>query len=147
LLPDQSPEAVQLVASVELQVRVEEAPLATLVGLAVSVTVGEGGGGAVTVTVAVLLSLPPAPLQVSVKSVVATNVPVDALPLVAIVPDHPPEAVQPVAFVELHVKVEAEPATMLAGFAVSVTIGAGAELTVTVTISMALAPTPEHMSV
>jgi hypothetical protein len=49
LLPDQSPEAVQLVAFVELQVRVEEAPLATLVGLAVSVTVGNGR----TVTVAV----------------------------------------------------------------------------------------------
>jgi hypothetical protein len=47
-LPAQPPDAVQAVASVELQVRVEEPPLAMLVGVAVNVTVG--GGTTVTVT-------------------------------------------------------------------------------------------------
>jgi hypothetical protein len=49
LEPSHPPEAVQLVASVEVQVRVAVSPLATLVGLAVRVTVG--GGTTVTVTV------------------------------------------------------------------------------------------------
>src|SRR5262249_53702426 len=43
LVPDQPPEAVQLVALVEDQVRVEAPPLATEVGLAVSDTVGAVG--------------------------------------------------------------------------------------------------------
>jgi len=63
LLPLQPPEAVQLVASVELQVRVEAPHLLMLVGLAVSVTVG---AGAVTATLTVLLAVPPAPVQLSV---------------------------------------------------------------------------------
>ena len=46
--PLQAPLAVQLVAFVELQVRVDEPPLATLVGLALSVRPGRG----TTVTVA-----------------------------------------------------------------------------------------------
>jgi hypothetical protein len=48
LLPVQPPEAVQVVALVELQVRVEAPPLATLAGLAVNATVG--AGTTVTVT-------------------------------------------------------------------------------------------------
>jgi hypothetical protein len=42
-VPDQPPEAVQLVASVEDQVSVEDPPLATDVGLAASDTVGTAG--------------------------------------------------------------------------------------------------------
>jgi hypothetical protein len=49
VLFDQPPSAVQDVASVELHVSVELAPLATYVGLAVSATVG-GGGPTVIVT-------------------------------------------------------------------------------------------------
>jgi hypothetical protein len=49
LLPLHPSDAVQDVASVELQLRVEDSPLAIAVGLAVSVTVG----GATTLTVAV----------------------------------------------------------------------------------------------
>ena len=52
-MPLQPPEALQLVALVELQVSVEDPPLATFIGFAVSVTVGAGGGGDVTVTVVV----------------------------------------------------------------------------------------------
>ncbi len=64
LVPDQAPEAVQDVASVEDQVSVELAPLATEAGLAVKVTVG--AGVAVTVTVADFAVLPPVPVQVRV---------------------------------------------------------------------------------
>jgi hypothetical protein len=61
-VPDQSPDALHTVASVELQVSVAEPPLAVVVGFAVSVTVG----GATTVTVAVWLALPPTPEHVRV---------------------------------------------------------------------------------
>ena len=61
LVPDQPPEAVQELASVEDQVRIEDPPYATDVGFATSDTVGIGGN---TVTVAVALALPPGPVQV-----------------------------------------------------------------------------------
>jgi hypothetical protein len=60
-VPLQPLEAVHEVVFVELQFSVEEPPLATVAGFAVSVTVG--AGITVTVTVATLLA-PPAPLQV-----------------------------------------------------------------------------------
>jgi hypothetical protein len=63
LLPVQPPEAVQDVTLVEDQVRVEVAPLATVLGLAVRVT---AGADVVTDTVADCDALPPVPLQVSV---------------------------------------------------------------------------------
>jgi hypothetical protein len=62
-LPLQPPEALQEVALVEDQVRVEVAPLLTVVGLALKVTVG---AGVVTVTVADCDALPPLPVQVKV---------------------------------------------------------------------------------
>ena len=65
----------------------------------------------------------------------------DCEPLVARVPDQPPEAVQEVALVELHVSVEAPPEATLVGFAVSVATG-GDPPTVTVTDCGALVPPP-----
>lgn len=62
-------------------------------------------------------------------------------PLVARVPDHPPLAVQAVAFVADHVRVELLPLTTLLGLAVNVTVGAGA-VTVTVADCEALPPLP-----
>ena len=61
LVPDQPPEAVQELASVEDQVSIEDPPYATAVGFAASDTVGTGGN---TVTVTVVLALPPGPVQV-----------------------------------------------------------------------------------
>ena len=64
-VPVQPPEAVHEVALVELQLRVELPPNATVVGLALKLTVG--AGDVVTVTVADWGALlPPAPVQVSV---------------------------------------------------------------------------------
>jgi hypothetical protein len=60
LAPDQPPEAVQDAAFVEDQVSVEDAPVATNVGLAASDTVTDGGGGVPgTVTVTDALALTP----------------------------------------------------------------------------------------
>ena len=47
-------------------------------------------------------------------------------PEVALVPDHPPEALQEEAFVELQVTVEELPQVTDVGLAVMVTVGAGA---------------------
>ncbi len=51
-------------------------------------------------------------------------------PLVATAPDHPPEAVQEVALVEVQFKVELAPADTLAGLALKETVGAVATVTV-----------------
>jgi len=61
VVPDQTPEAVQVSAFVEDQVSVEDAPFATDVGFATSDTVGIAGN---TVTVADALALPPGPVQI-----------------------------------------------------------------------------------
>ena len=67
LAPDQFPDAVQLLASVEDQLRLMALPRDTLDGLAVRLTVGAGVvGGWFTVTVTLSLALPPSPLQASV---------------------------------------------------------------------------------
>jgi hypothetical protein len=142
LAPLQLPEAVQLVASVEFHVSVEEPPLETVAGLAVNVTVG---AGATTVTVVLWLALPPAPVQVSVNVVVALRAPVVCVPLVAFAPVQPPEAVQLVALVELHVRLDVPPLATLVGLAVNVTVGTGA--TVTVALWLPLPPVPEQVSV
>jgi hypothetical protein len=93
--------------------------------------------GTVTVVVATLLR-PPAPAHVSEYNVVAVSGPVLWLPLEALVPLQPPEAVHAVALVELHVRVEPPPRTTVVGFAARVTVAAGT--TVTVAVATALAP-------
>ncbi len=62
-LPDQPPDAVQEVALVVVQVRVDALPLSIVLGFAVIVMVG---AGVLTDTVADCDALPPAPVQVSV---------------------------------------------------------------------------------
>ena len=64
--PLQPPEAVQLVALFELQLKFADCPWLMLVGETDRFTTGTGGGGAFTVTLTLSLALPPAPLQVRV---------------------------------------------------------------------------------
>jgi hypothetical protein len=64
LEPAQAPEAVQEVAFVVDQVKVELLPLAMELGLAARLTVG-AGVVEVTETVAAWVALPPVPVQVS----------------------------------------------------------------------------------
>ena len=75
LEPLQPPDAVHDVALVEFQVSVLLPPLATLVGDADNVTVG-AGVEAVTVTEVLPWPVPPAPVQLSVKVVLAFRAPV-----------------------------------------------------------------------
>jgi hypothetical protein len=142
-VPDQPPEAVQAVAFVEDQVKVELPPLATLLGLALIVT---DGAAAETVTVADWLALPPAPVHVSVNWVFVVRLPVLCEPLVALLPVQPPEAVQDVALVEDQVRVEVAPLATVLGLAVRVTAGAGV-VTDTVADCAALPPAPLQVSV
>ena len=143
-LPLHPPEAVQAVAFVDDQDRVELLPLAMLLGLALKLTVGAGEA---TVTVADCAALPPAPVQASVYVAFALSAPVDWEPLVAWLPDQPPEALQEVAFVVVQVKVELPPLTMELGLAVRLTVGAGvAEVTEIVAAWVALPPAPVHVS-
>jgi hypothetical protein len=71
--------------------------------------------------------------------------PVDCEPLVALVPDHAPEAVHEVAFVADQVSVELAPLATVLGLADKVTTGAGG-VTETVADWFALPPPPEQAS-
>ena len=90
------------VAPVVAQVRVERPPLATVLGLAVKLIVGTG---ALTDTTLDCAALPPGPLQVNVKVDFEVRAPVDCEPLVALVPDHAPEAAHEVAWIVDQVRV------------------------------------------
>lgn len=141
-VPDQAPEAEQLVAFATDQVKVELPPLATVVGLALREILG---GAVETVTVADCDAEPPAPVQASVYLVVAVSAAVLAEPLVASEPLQPPEAVHEVALVEDQVKVEVAPLLTVLGLAVRVTVGAGF-VTVTVADWEALPPLPAQVT-
>ena len=52
------------------------------------------------------------------------SAPVDWVPLVPLLPDQPPEAVQAVALVEDHVSIELPPEAIVLGPALMVTVGA-----------------------
>jgi hypothetical protein len=52
------------------------------------------------------------------------SAPVDWVPLVALLPDQPPEAVQAVVLLEDHVRVELPPEAIVLGPALMLTVGA-----------------------
>jgi hypothetical protein len=143
LVPDQPPEAVQDVAFVEDQLRVDDSPLKTDAGFAASETVGAGGP---TVTVAVALCVPPDPVHERLKVLVIVSAPELSLPEVAFAPDQAPDALQNVASVEDQVSVEDPPLATDGGLAASETVGAGAgggvPATATSTEELALPPRP-----
>ncbi len=115
---------------VELQVNVDAAPLATVVGSAVSEAVGAGTTTGVTVTDTVAAALaPPGPLHVNEYVEVWVNAAVSRVPADANVPFHPPAAVQAVASVELHVKVDVPSRPTATGLAVNVAVGAAGGVT------------------
>ena len=99
MTPLQAPVAVQLVALLELQVRVALFPFITDVGAEVKIRVGAGGEATDIATLLVAEEL--IPLQVKIYVLPEIKLPVDSLPDVALVPDQSPVAVQLVALVEL----------------------------------------------
>ena len=64
--PFQLPDAVQLLALLEVQLKVADCPSFILEGDTDRLTIGAGDDEVFTVTVALSLALPPEPLQVSV---------------------------------------------------------------------------------
>jgi hypothetical protein len=129
---------------VEVQVRVDAPPLATLVGVAFNDTVG--AGGAETVTVVDCAAEPPVPVQVRVNFVVAVRAGVVCEPAVACAPLQPPEAVQAVALVDDQVNADVAPLLTVAGFALKVTAGVGV-VTDTNADCAALPPLPLQVTV
>ena len=144
LLPDQPPEATQAVALVATHVRVDAPPLLTVLGVVEKLTVG---AAAITETVADCVALPPAPLQVSMYVALAFNAPVDSEPLVGLLPDQAPEAVQVVALSAVQVTLELSPLVTVLGLALMLIVAVGFELTVTVADCAALPPSPLQVSV
>ncbi len=142
LEPAHAPDAVQALALVADQLKVELLPLVMLLGLAVSTTCG---AGELSDTVADCSALPPDPVQVSVNVEFALIAPVDCEPLKALPPDHAPEAVQVLAWLDNQVSVEERPEFTVLGFAVSCTTAAWLE-TVTVADCVAEPPGPVQVS-
>ena len=123
-----------------MRVAVNGAPLESVVGAA-QLKAAVPDVGWVTVTVADCAAVPPAPVQVSVYTVVAVSAAVLELPEALSVPLQPPEAAQEVALVEDQDKVAFAPLATVLGLAVRVTVGAGV-VTVTVADCEALPPLP-----
>ena len=143
--PAQSPVALQVLASVAVQVRRLVDPVLTLDGLAVKVNLG---GGAVTATAALREMEPPGPVQVSENVVAAANAAEVSLPDVFFEPLQPPVAAQLVEPVALHSSSVVVPRVTLAGVAVNDRVGAaGGATTATVVVAMAVPPAPVQLSV
>lgn len=140
MVPDQPPDAAQLVALVDDHVSLEVAPDDTDVGEALSVSVG----AVPTETVLQTIAVPPRPTHSSLYFVVAVNALVVTLPDSAFEPDHPPDAEQLVALVDDHVSFDVPPEGTEFGEADRVTVGAGP--TVTFTAAVFEPPAPVHVS-
>ena len=75
------------------------------------------------------------------------SAPLDWEPLIALLPDQPPEAVHAVAFLEAHVRAELLPLATVLGLALMLTVTVGFALTDTVADCAALPPGPVQLSV
>jgi len=106
----------------DVQLSFEEAPFATVLGLALKVTVGAEP----TDTVADSTVLPPAPEQVIVKVALFRRSVAVREPLVAQSPVQLPEALHDVAPVDDHVTVELAPGLTVVGLTLMCTTGAAA---------------------
>jgi len=100
-----------------------------------------GTGSAVTVMVRLELPVPPVPVQISTKVVLAVRFPVDSLLAIALVPDQPPEASQLVALLLSQNSVVAVPDAICVAPEKRMTTGAGSGvLTMTCADATAVAP-------
>lgn len=75
------------------------------------------------------------------------SAPLDWEPLIALLPDQPPEAVHAVAFLDAHVRVALLPLATVLGLALTLTVTVGFALTDTVADCAALPPGPVQLSV
>jgi hypothetical protein len=79
--------------------------------------------------------------------VLALSAPLDCEPLIALLPDQPPEAAHDVALVDDHVSVDAPPLATVLGLALKPTVAVGCALTDTVADCTALPPAPVQIRV
>jgi hypothetical protein len=77
---------------------------------------------------------------------VLVSAPVDCVPRSALLPDHPPDAEQEVAFVEDQVRVALPPLATALGPTLNVSVGGG-DLTDTVALCVAVPPEPLQLKV
>jgi hypothetical protein len=132
------------VALVDDQLILELLPLFTVLGLAPMFTVAVGF--ALTVTVVDWVALPPLPVHVSANVALAESAPVGCEPPTGLAPDHPPDAVQEVAFVADQASVELLPLMSELGLALKLTVGAEV-FTDTVADCVAFPPAPVQVKV
>jgi len=142
LLPDQSPEAVQSVVLLLVQLNVVEPLKGRFVGLAERLTTG--ADGAATMTLTESFAFPPLPLHDRTKLLLAVNVLMVWEPEVDLLPDQSPEAVQLVVLLLVQLNVVEPLKGRLVGLAERLTRGAEGGETVTLTESLALPPGPLH---
>jgi hypothetical protein len=122
LLPVQPPLALQLVALSADQFSVVEDPLSIFKLVALSETLGSA---AITATATELLILPPGPLHESVNVVSTDMGPTLSLPVVLLVPDQPPLALQLSASVAVQFSVVSPALATLLSAALNESVGAG----------------------
>jgi hypothetical protein len=124
LLPVQLPLAVQELADVLAQTRLTPPPARTLLVFDVNVSAGAdvAGGGLEIATVTALEMLPALPRQASSKTAAACKGPTVSEPLVALDPDQPPLASQPLAPELAQLSITVEPLATVCELAVSVSV-------------------------
>lgn len=144
LLPPHPSLASQLLALVEIHVRVALSPSKMEVGDAERSTVGVGGGRGVTVIVMLSLVVL-APLPHVIAYVTVVNGETISEPLRVFVPVHPSLAMHVDAFDDDHVRVDVAPSVIEVGMAVMSVVGVGGgSMTSTVTESVeVLVPSPQ----
>jgi len=125
-VPVHAPDAVHDVAPLVVQVTVELPPVLIGFGPALMLTVG---AGVPTVTVVDCVAVPPAPVQLIVKVVVAASGAVVCEPVVDKLPLQPPPALQPVASMEDQLSTVLAPGSTVLACEVRLTDGAGAVTT------------------
>lgn len=140
--PVQAPEASQLSASADSQLRRTMSPASAVMGRIDSVAIAARSAR----TSARASTVPPGPVHASPNDALAVSAAVVTVPCVARAPDQPPDAVQVVALVADHSSCAVVPTAMAAGVATSVTTGNGC-VTLTVTCAVTLPPAPLQASV
>jgi hypothetical protein len=92
------------------------------------------------------VALPPKPSQFSSNAVVSVSAAVVQVPLTALVPLQPPEAVHEFARVEVQVSVDVPPLVIVVGDAARATVGAN-PVTTTSVDWVVVPPGPVHVNV
>ena len=139
LVPTHPPLPAHDVTSLLFQESTADSPDVTDIGETNIDTMGivaTGSGPGVTETVADAAATPPIPVHVMMYVVAIVREPVSWEPVVVLIPPHPPEATQVVAFVLDHVSLEEPPDITEAGSAEIMTVGVEVDVGVEVAMGV-----------